>query len=84
MDARFSYIALQALAILGKLDKLDMDKVVGFLRQCMNFDGGFGNVPGAESHAGHGRKGLGPAGIQCLTCFTNRRSVYVRLRTRYR
>lgn len=53
VDVRFTYCALQALAILGKLDRLDLDKVVAHIESCMNFDGGFGNVPGAESHAGH-------------------------------
>ena len=38
--------------ILGKLDKVNVANVVKFLEQCKNFDGGFGSVPGAESHAG--------------------------------
>ena len=29
-----------------------MDKAVEFVMKCMNFDGGFGSKPGAESHAG--------------------------------
>lgn len=29
-----------------------MDKAVEFVMKCMNFDGGFGSNPGAESHAG--------------------------------
>ena len=29
-----------------------MDKAVSFIVSCMNFDGGFGCVPGSESHSG--------------------------------
>ena len=29
-----------------------MDKAVEFVLLCMNFDGGFGRIPGSESHAG--------------------------------
>lgn len=29
-----------------------MDKAIEFVMKCMNFDGGFGSKPGAESHAG--------------------------------
>ncbi|POW21778.1 hypothetical protein PSHT_02075 [Puccinia striiformis] len=43
-DARFSYCAVAGLALLGGLDKLDRDAM-------SNFDGGFGMVEGAESHA---------------------------------
>ena len=32
-----------------------MDKAVEFILACMNFDGGFGVVPGSESHAGQVR-----------------------------
>lgn len=53
IDARFCYCALQAMTILGKLDQLDTDKIVEYLKGLINFDGGFGNVKGAESHAGH-------------------------------
>lgn len=40
------------LSILNRLDAIDADRAVAFVRQCRNFDGGFGNVPGGESHAG--------------------------------
>jgi hypothetical protein len=36
----------------GALDRIDSEKAVDFVLKCMNFDGGFGCVPGAESHAG--------------------------------
>ena len=39
----------------GRLDAVDVDKAVDFVLQCMNFDGGFGRVPGSESHAGQVR-----------------------------
>ena len=32
-----------------------MDKAVEFVVSCGNFDGGFGCVPGSESHAGQVR-----------------------------
>ena len=34
------------------MEMVDVDKAVQFVVQCMNFDGGFGCVPGSESHAG--------------------------------
>jgi len=62
VDTRFSYCALSAMAILGKLDDdddqgarvgvINKAKAVEFVAKCRNFDGGFGAVPGAESHAG--------------------------------
>jgi geranylgeranyl transferase type-2 subunit beta len=58
IDTRFSYCSVACLSLLlgGGGDKLssviDTQKAVDFIVQCMNFDGGFGSVPGAESHAG--------------------------------
>ena len=54
VDTRFSYCALSALSIMGKLDSgvVDVAKATEFVARCRNFDGGFGAVPGAESHAG--------------------------------
>ncbi len=52
VDTRFSYCALSCLAILGRLDAVDVTAAVSFIVSCKNFDGGFGCVPGAESHAG--------------------------------
>jgi geranylgeranyl transferase type-2 subunit beta len=50
IDTRFSYCALSALALLGKLHDglIDLPKAVEFIGRCKNFDGGFGAVPGAE------------------------------------
>ncbi|EIW79753.1 rab geranylgeranyltransferase [Coniophora puteana RWD-64-598 SS2] len=52
IDTRFSYIAVNALSLLGRLSELDVEKTVSYIRQCRNYDGGFGNTAGAESHSG--------------------------------
>eukprot|EP00579_Thalassiosira_antarctica_P010455 CAMPEP_0201911000 /NCGR_PEP_ID=MMETSP0903-20130614/2136_1 /ASSEMBLY_ACC=CAM_ASM_000552 /TAXON_ID=420261 /ORGANISM="Thalassiosira antarctica, Strain CCMP982" /LENGTH=416 /DNA_ID=CAMNT_0048445683 /DNA_START=39 /DNA_END=1289 /DNA_ORIENTATION=- len=67
VDTRFSYCALSCLALLGRLPLpkwadveksedenaiIDIYKAVDYIISCRNFDGGFGCVPGAESHAG--------------------------------
>ena len=51
-DTRFLYGALNALSILGELDRIDMPKAIQYVQACANSDGGFGVCPGAESHAG--------------------------------
>ena len=61
VDTRFSYCALAGLSILGRLScggadagkqLIDVNAANQFVASCKNFDGGFGCVPGAESHAG--------------------------------
>eukprot|EP01137_Pigoraptor_chileana_P021043 Opistho-2@84249 len=52
IDSRFSFCALACLSLLGRLDDVDMDAAVAFIVRCRNFDGGFGRIPGSESHAG--------------------------------
>lgn len=66
IDTRFTYCAFSCLALLGRLPLvpegdnvkleekpiIDMTKAVEYIISCRNFDGGFGAVPGAESHAG--------------------------------
>ena len=37
------------------MDAIDVPKAVDFIVSCMNFDGGFGCVPGSESHSGQVR-----------------------------
>lgn len=54
IDTRFSYCAVAALALLGRLDVLDKDLTVSWIKKCKNFDGSFGRVEGAESHASYG------------------------------
>ncbi|GAA6012043.1 hypothetical protein JCM10207_005109 [Rhodosporidiobolus poonsookiae] len=51
--SRFTYCAVCTLALLGRLDALDREKTVRFIKGCRNFDGGFGMVEGAESHAAY-------------------------------
>ncbi|TIB79034.1 hypothetical protein E3Q23_00426 [Wallemia mellicola] len=59
-DTRFTYCAVSALSLLGALHKLDekengvaiKDRIVDWFKQCMNFDGGFGNNISAETHSG--------------------------------
>ena len=60
-DSRFTYVLLNSLSLLGRLDALDdtglyggkaREMVVENLRGCMNFDSGFGSTPGGESHGG--------------------------------
>ncbi len=52
MDNRFSYCAIAALSLLGRLDAIDTGKAAEFIDRCRNFDGGYGVLPGCESHAG--------------------------------
>ena len=54
LDTRFLYCAVSALSLLSALDQLDRDRTVAYIVQCRNFDGGFGSVAGAESHAAQG------------------------------
>jgi len=37
---------------LGRLNAINVKKAVDFILSCQNYDGGFGSVPDAESHAG--------------------------------
>jgi geranylgeranyl transferase type-2 subunit beta len=57
VDTRFSYCALSCLSLLGKLEAnvVDVEKAVEFIQRCKNWDGGYGSVPGAESHAGQSK-----------------------------
>lgn len=52
IDTRFCYCAIAALCILGRLDAVDTEAALGCILRCANADGGFGAVPGGESHAG--------------------------------
>jgi geranylgeranyl transferase type-2 subunit beta len=51
VDTRFVYNAIQCLSILGELTPEIVDPAVNWILRCQNFDGCFGMVPGAESHA---------------------------------
>lgn len=48
VDTRFSFAALLACSILGRMDALDVAAAVEFVLACKNFDGGFGCTPGAR------------------------------------
>ena len=52
MDTRFTYCALSCLKLIDRLDAVDVPAAARFVASCKNFDGGFGCVPGGESHAG--------------------------------
>lgn len=54
VDTRFLYCAVSALSLLGHLDKLNLENTISYIRQCRNFDGGYGTSIGAESHSGQG------------------------------
>ncbi|TPX31615.1 hypothetical protein SmJEL517_g05089 [Synchytrium microbalum] len=51
-DSRFDYTAILAVSLLNRLDAINVDAVVDHIVKCRNLDGGFGRVPGAESHSG--------------------------------
>jgi len=52
IDSRFSFCAVACLKLIDSLDVIDIDRATNFIMNCLNFDGGFGCRPGAESHAG--------------------------------
>ena len=52
IDTRFIYGAFNILSLLRKLEYIDVEKAVKYVLRCRNYDGGFGMLPGAESHAG--------------------------------
>jgi geranylgeranyl transferase type-2 subunit beta len=55
IDTRFVFTAIQALSILGKLSNVNTEKTAEWIKKCQNFDGGFGLIPEAESHAAQGK-----------------------------
>ncbi|CAN8062761.1 unnamed protein product [Agarophyton chilense] len=52
IDTRFSYCALLCASILQGKHMIDIPNAVDYVLTCQNFDGGFGCIVGAESHAG--------------------------------
>lgn len=52
VDTRFSYCGLLSLTLLNKLQLIDKQRCTEFLNRCKNYDGGYGAVPGGESHSG--------------------------------
>jgi len=53
VDIKFTYCALSVLKILHAEDRVDIPKAMEYIKSCQNFDEGFGNIPGCESHGGH-------------------------------
>eukprot|EP00658_Telonema_sp_P-2_P047105 TRINITY_DN3564_c0_g1_i14.p1 TRINITY_DN3564_c0_g1~~TRINITY_DN3564_c0_g1_i14.p1 ORF type:complete len:311 (-),score=70.46 TRINITY_DN3564_c0_g1_i14:592-1524(-) len=51
ISCRFSYCGLSCLRLLNQLEKANVPQAVAFVASCQNFDGGFGCIPGAETHA---------------------------------
>jgi len=51
-DTRFLYAAFNALSLIRLLDLVDVPLAIQFIDSCANADGGYGTVPGAESHSG--------------------------------
>ncbi|XP_058736631.1 geranylgeranyl transferase type-1 subunit beta-like [Vicia villosa] len=51
-DLRFVYCAAAICFMLGNWNGMDKEKVKNYILKCQSYDGGFGLVPGAESHGG--------------------------------
>jgi geranylgeranyl transferase type-2 subunit beta len=39
--------------LLNSLDKINIDQAADYVLRCKNFDGSFGGIPDAESHAAY-------------------------------
>lgn len=51
-DTRYSYCALSCLALLGELERADLDAAARHIYSCLTPEGAFGMRPGTEAHAG--------------------------------
>lgn len=51
-DLRFVYCAAAICSILESWDGMDREKAKEYISNCQSYDGGFGLVPGSESHGG--------------------------------
>lgn len=51
-DLRFVYCSLAVCNILNDLSNVNVNSAVKFISNCFNYDGAFGQKPGAESHGG--------------------------------
>ena len=53
VDVRFSFCAIASLALLKRLNAVNMEKAIDFVMKCYNeIDGAFGCRPNSESHSG--------------------------------
>lgn len=54
IDSRFSYCAVATITLLNRTLSPDSKTLaISFINSCQNFDGGFGAIPGSESHGGN-------------------------------
>ncbi|XP_077216062.1 prenyltransferase family protein isoform X2 [Tasmannia lanceolata] len=51
-DLRFVYCAAAICSMLNDWSGMDKGKAMAYIIQCQSYDGGFGLVPGSESHGG--------------------------------
>ncbi|OTF70019.1 geranylgeranyl transferase type-2 subunit beta-like protein [Euroglyphus maynei] len=53
VDVRFTFCSIASLALLKRLDAIDLDRAIDFVMKCYNqIDGAFGCRPNSESHSG--------------------------------
>jgi geranylgeranyl transferase type-2 subunit beta len=52
IDSRFSYCSINCMRLLGRLHELNLEAAIDWVNKCKNFDGAYGCIPDAESHAG--------------------------------
>lgn len=52
MDLRFIYCAAAICFMLNNWSGMDREKAKEYILRCQSYDGGFGLVPGSESHGG--------------------------------
>ncbi|KAK8441822.1 Rab geranylgeranyltransferase [Candidozyma auris] len=63
IDTRFVFAAVYILKMLGRLTHEVAEGATEFIMRCQNFDGGFGLLPGSESHAAQVYTSLGTLAI---------------------
>uniref|UniRef100_A0A1J3CV49 Geranylgeranyl transferase type-1 subunit beta n=1 Tax=Noccaea caerulescens TaxID=107243 RepID=A0A1J3CV49_NOCCA len=51
-DLRFVYCAAAICDMLGNWSGMDKEKAKDYILNCQSYDGGFGLIPGSESHGG--------------------------------
>uniref|UniRef100_A0A7N0V576 Geranylgeranyl transferase type-1 subunit beta n=1 Tax=Kalanchoe fedtschenkoi TaxID=63787 RepID=A0A7N0V576_KALFE len=52
MDVRFIYCAAAICSMLNDWSGMDRQRAMEYIAKCQSYDGGFGLVPGSESHGG--------------------------------
>ncbi|KAL0862394.1 hypothetical protein Bca101_041512 [Brassica carinata] len=52
-DLRFVYCAAAICDMLGDWSGMDKEKAKNYILNCQSYDGGFGLIPGSESHGHH-------------------------------